>query len=406
MKNSFHTNETITQARSLMETMVATSQKPDEGNERFVTEVGDSLGSIATRVSTATDPQLSNRSLLIADFGDPNGDQIVGAVSHSDVVGVDGQTWNVNPWKLTEENGTWYGRGVCDTHGSGVGMILAASQPDLIKHLQDQGKYVRVIFTYDEEASAPDLSLRGAKMAAGLLNGTSLIAAPFYIAGEPTELNGRITPMRSHKGRFLTHYDIAVDRAGHVSDDVQNAFGIGIEIAHETMGLENNFKTTDDPDATLYKIPHSTVQVTAARVKEGGFSTTPDRASLTIDMRTLPSEHALRSNQLRELIHAYNNPQNGVRVDLTIEEDAPGSMTKRNSPIVTLSEAITGQPAQGFNGVDEGMVFRHLAHKEGVTLGPGDLAFAHKPDEQIAIKSVLESARIYSELFHSLARLS
>ena len=36
---------------------------------------------------------------------------------HSDVVPVDGQTWNTNPFEMVEKDGLLYGRGTCDMKG-------------------------------------------------------------------------------------------------------------------------------------------------------------------------------------------------------------------------------------------------------------------------------------------------
>ena len=36
---------------------------------------------------------------------------------HTDVVPVDGQAWDTDPWTVTEKDGKYYGRGTCDMKG-------------------------------------------------------------------------------------------------------------------------------------------------------------------------------------------------------------------------------------------------------------------------------------------------
>lgn len=387
-------------ARELMEAMVTTSQKPGEGNTQFVETMSDYLKDKDFSFKTVADPEMSDRSLLIVEFGDPDGEQALAAISHSDVVGVEGQDWHHDPHTLREADGNWYGRGVCDTHGSGVAMLLAGSRPDVRSTLEENNKKVSVVFTYDEEATSPELSMRGARMAAGLLGVEGIVSSKYFIAGEPTEFDGYITPMRSHKGRFLSHFIVEVDHSGHVSDLVQNAFVSGSGIVHQIGEYAKTLRygSSRDEEAKIYRPPHSTAQVSAAEVKSGDYSTTPARAKFTVDMRTLPDVHDLRVRELTDLIETYPLDE-GSKLTLDIVKDAPGSVTSADSVIVAIAEEASGRVARGFNGGDEGRILRLYAGKEGVTIGPGELSYAHMPNEQVSIESVLNATNIYSNLF-------
>ncbi len=392
-------------ARELMERMVASSQRPGEGNLKFVDTMGMFLAENNFQVYSVPDQDYADRALLVVDIGDPDGDQVLAALSHSDVVGIEGQDWIRNPWELSEEQDQWFGRGVCDTHGSGVAMLLAGARPEVISALVAAHKKVSIIFTSDEEAPETALSYRGAKLAAGLLGHDPVITAQYFIAGEPTEVDGGITAMRSHKGRWLAHFALSVEHSGHAADDVQNAFALGSDIVYliNQYGRRLRFDAHESSEESIFEPNYSTAQVTAAKVKNGDYSTTPDTASFTVDLRILPDEHDKRVDELRRIINT-DLMESGVRLNLEIVDEFRGTTTEPNSPIVKLAEMATGKSAKGFNGGDEGEILRSCG-KEGVTIGPGQLGFAHMPNEEIEVQSVLRAADIYGQIFRNAVKL-
>jgi acetylornithine deacetylase/succinyl-diaminopimelate desuccinylase-like protein len=89
----------------------------------------------------------------------------------------------------------------------------------------------------------------------------------------------------------------------------------------------------------------------------------------------------------------------GETVTIEIIKDGEGSMTPPEADIVRIAEDVTGQAARGFNGGDEGRIFRNSAAMQGVTMGPGDLAYAHQPDERIRIASIFAGADAYADMY-------
>lgn len=394
-------------ARELMDIMVQTSQRPGEGNQEFVDALTDHLGAVNLEHKTITDPEYPDRSLVVVEVGDLEGEQAIAAISHSDVVGVEGQDWDHDPWKLHEGDGVWFGRGVCDTHGSGVSMLLAAARPEVQTALEKGGKKVSIIFTYDEESTSEEFSMRGARLAAGQLGKEPVVTGKYFIAGEPTEIDNVITPMRGHKGRWLANFVVDVEHSGHVSDLVQNALMAGANIVYEVGHYARMMKygSGDDEEAQIFNPAHTTAQVSAADIKSGDFSTTPARARFTVDMRTLPYVHDLRVKEMRDLIINEAFQTEGAHITLEVIKDAPGSLTPVESLIVGAAEDASGQSARGFNGGDEGRIMRLQAGLEGITLGPGKLSYAHMPNEQIAVSSIQKAADIYSKLFQKSVNL-
>ena len=388
-------------AKQLMETMVTNSQRPFQGNVNFAEEVFRVIAEqradgIATTYQS--DPEHMDRKNLIVDVGE--GDQILVATSHSDVVGVEDQPWETDPWVLTEKDDQWLGRGTCDTHGTGVAMLLAVLRDDVREEFKNAGVRMSILFTYDEEATTPEFSMRGARCAAGLLGNESIIQAKNFIVGEPTEVDGVITPMRGHKGRFLAKFTVNAPEAGHVSNTEQNALMEACRIVHEMerYGKVMTYGSSKDGEAQIFNPPYSTVQVSSGEIKSGDYSTAPSTASFTVDMRTLPFAHQFRVDGIIDLINKHHM-HHGETVAVEILKNGEGSLTSARSPMVILAEGVTERSARGFNGGNEGRIFRNHAGMEGITIGPGELEYAHMPNERIRIAAVLQGADIYAQLF-------
>src|SRR5262249_15912452 len=108
-------------------------------------------------------------------------------VGHTDVVPVDGQSWTVDPWKLTEKDGKLFGRGVCDMKGL-VAVALAFGRVFV-------GRSVKITMHYgfnlDEEISRVGIT----KIVDAL--GRNGARPAMCIVGEPTEM----TVVIAHKGK-------------------------------------------------------------------------------------------------------------------------------------------------------------------------------------------------------------
>ena len=66
---------------------------------------------------------------------------------HSDVVPVEGQDWETDPFKLTKKEDKFYGRGACDMKGF-IACALSAI-PDMVE--ADLQKPIQIAISYDEE---------------------------------------------------------------------------------------------------------------------------------------------------------------------------------------------------------------------------------------------------------------
>ena len=82
------------------------------------------------------DPEQTHKAALFAHVG-PWEEGAVVLSGHTDVVPVDGQPWDTDPYTVTERDGKYFGRGTCDMKGydapgnmgAGRGAIFRAQAP-------------------------------------------------------------------------------------------------------------------------------------------------------------------------------------------------------------------------------------------------------------------------------------
>src|ERR1700754_97651 len=199
-----------------------------------MSDLGPTLDILKTLVGFDTTSRLSNLALIdwVERYLDghgvphrrvPNADETKsnliatvgpaiegGAVlsGHTDVVPVDGQPWDTDPFETVERDGRIYGRGTCDMKGF-LALSLAAV-PDLIA--AKPRKPVHLAFSYDEEI--------------GCLGAPSMIAVirkelptpAFVVVGEPTDM----VAVNGHKG--ITYYRVTV--TGREAHSSQTQLGV------------------------------------------------------------------------------------------------------------------------------------------------------------------------------------
>ena len=132
--------------------------------------------------------------------------------SHLDTVTAEGMT--VDPFAGYVHDGRLYGRGACDTKGTGAAMLWALS--DYVDDAESVGNNVAIVYTVDEEIFKTGVRTFVEKHL------PRLDWRPVgVIVGEPT----RLRPVVAHNG--VVRWSItAVGRAAHSSDPSRGRSGI------------------------------------------------------------------------------------------------------------------------------------------------------------------------------------
>ncbi|MFN3867951.1 MAG: acetylornithine deacetylase [Hyphomicrobiaceae bacterium] len=219
-----------------------TSHKSNIGIIRFIEDYLALHGVASHLVPTADGEKAS----LYATIGPPG----VGGVAlsaHTDVVPVTGQTWDSDPFTLTERGGRLYGRGTTDMKGF-LACVLAAV-PDFTR--RRLATPIHFAFSYDEEIGCVGVRPMIAEL------GGRLIRPRIVIVGEPTSM----TVVDAHKGPARWQVTVT-GRAAHSSMAPLgvNAIHWASRIVGELMAIEAELRERSRDER--FDPPYASLQVT------------------------------------------------------------------------------------------------------------------------------------------------
>jgi acetylornithine deacetylase len=296
--------------------------------------------------------------------------------SHLDTVSVEGMT--VPPFELTARNGRLYGRGSCDTKGSGAAMLWALKE--YARHPK-RTRNAGIIFVLDEEAG-----MTGAQaFAARELREFSRLRG--VVVGEPTNLR----PIVAHNGA-LRWRSLTRGIAAHSSDPTKGRSAISAML-NVVAALEEKFV----PLATA-RHPLTGRAAASINVIRGGraVNVIPDLCEILCDRRLVPGEEAAHVLATRDAALA----------GLAVEHDQL-YLAPPLTPETSASLHAWMQPAfaaLGLDGTAAGAAYAtdasHYAGASAPTLvlGPGDIAQAHTHDEWLDRASLNQAVELYSAL--------
>jgi len=196
---------------------------------------------------------------------------------HTDVVPIDGQEWDSDPFKLTRRRGKLYGRGTADMK-SFIAVCLALT-PEFLK--LGLKKPLWLAFSYDEEVGclgAPHLLDYVVK---------HIPKPAFAIIGEPTLMQ----VVTAHKG-VISFETVVHGLEGHSSQPQLgvNAVHVACELVNFLSAMAMELAESGKRDKR-FKPPYSTVHVGSIH---GGTARNiiPRQCSFQWEIRPLPGENA------------------------------------------------------------------------------------------------------------------
>ncbi|MFD2738565.1 acetylornithine deacetylase [Sulfitobacter aestuarii] len=296
---------------------------------------------------------------------------------HTDVVPVDGQPWESDPFSVTEKDGRYYGRGTCDMKGFDALAIWALVEAQY----GTPKRPLQLALSFDEEIGCTGAPPMIAAMQGVLPKGSAVIV------GEPS----RMQAVTGHKGGigFDTHL-VGFEVHSSLMHTGVNAIMAGaklIEWAND-MNTEN---MADKPDelAAMFDPPFTTVHV---GMISGGtaHNITAKECRFAMDFRVLPGENkdAWGMAYLKEVRRVEKQMQSVVPetyIEVTPRFDVPALEPEKNGEAETLVRSLTGDNASHkvSYGTEAGQ-FQQAGYS-AVICGPGDIAQAHQPNEYIEV---------------------
>lgn len=368
------------------------SRNPNMG---LIETVRDELRTVGIEATLTTDPSGKWANLFAtvpAHDGTTQGG--IALSGHTDVVPVDGQSWQSDPFQPIVRDGRLYGRGTCDMKGF-IGTALSLLPKMRSARL---ARPIHFALSFDEEigcAGAPlmiaDLERRGVK-----LDGC--------IVGEPTGMR----PVVAHKG--INVYNCRLRGfAAHSSLTPQgmNAIEYAARLICFIRDLADELRT-QGPFDELYDVPFSTAQTSTI---QGGnaINTVPAECSFVFEFRNLPMldpksvlsriESYARETLLAKMQKEYAS----AAIEFSKIATAPGLDASEQAAITQLVRGLTQdqEKRKVAYGTEAGLFA--LAGVPSIVCGPGNIEQAHKADEYVALEQLFTCEAFLGKLIQSLS---
>lgn len=370
-------------SRAMIERLIAFDTTSRDSNLALIEYVRQYLAGHGVQSETvpSADGRKANLFATIAPADGDVGRPGIVLSGHTDVVPVDGQPWNTEPFKAVERGGKLYGRGTSDMK-SFVAVCLAlvpeikAAKARLPIHLA---------FSYDEEVGCIGvrrlidvLVKRGFK-------------AQACIVGEPTEMR----VVTGHKGKKSWRCTVG----GHEAHSAMTHLGVNaVEAAAEAVAkLKSMARRFRDrgPFDPMFEPPHTTAHTGTI---QGGtaLNIVPLRCEFAFEFRYLPGEDPdamfaeLRGYTEKHLLPEMRRVEPSAGFVWEELSRIPGLDTPEDDAVVAFAKQLTGANAVAkvSFGTEAGLF--QEAGLPTIVCGPGSIEQAHKPNESIALDQVAE----------------
>ncbi|HJQ57688.1 MAG TPA: acetylornithine deacetylase [Vineibacter sp.] len=299
---------------------------------------------------------------------------------HTDVVPVDGQPWDTDPWALTAKDGKLYGRGTCDMKAfSAIGLAMV---PQFMRAKLKVP--IHFALSYDEEVGC-----LGAHSLAERLMGA--VPRPrVIIIGEPTMM----TVVHAHKGArgYVTTFT-GVEAHSSMTHLGVSAIHFAGEFIAFLNRLESELESRASKDSE-FTPPMSTINVGTVQGGTAG-NILARKCTLLWISRLLPSDDQ-EEIERRALDYLQNTLLPAMRrrhpdANIVTEKRSatPPFSPEGNDEAKALARAWSGSNVVGSvpYGTEAG-IFRRTLGVPTVVCGPGDIAQAHQPNEFIVASQI------------------
>ena len=360
---------------ALMEKLISFPTVSSDTNIPLIDWVADYLASHSIESHRYIDPDQPKHALF-AHVG-PWEEGAIVLSGHTDVVPVEGQPWDTDPFSVVEKDSKYYGRGTCDMKGFDALAIWALVEA----HHAGVKRPLQIALSFDEEVGCTGAPQMIKAMQPVLPKGSVVIV------GEPSTMQA----VNGHKGGtgFNTHV-VGFEVHSSLLHRGVNAIMAGaklIEWANEVN--TENVGRKPSALAAMFDPPFTTVHV---GMISGGtaHNITAKDCYFAMDFRVVPGENkdAWGTAYLKKVRAVEKQMQNVVadtRIEVTPRFDVPALEPEKNGEAELLVRQITGDNASHkvSYGTEAGQ-FQEAGYS-AVICGPGDIAQAHQPNEFIEV---------------------
>ena len=369
-------------SRAMIERLIAFNTVSRDSNLGLIEWVRDYLQGLGA-ITRLTHDASAKKANLFATLGDSTKPGLI-LSGHTDVVPVDGQDWDTDPFAATERDGKLYARGSADMKGF-IGIILAQA-PKFVAALNDRrlDAPLHYALSYDEEVGClgvrgliQDLEEQGIRPAG-------------CVVGEPTSMQPIIAHKGTHRFRCAVHGREA--HSSYVTHGV-NAIEYAARLVVFIRQLADRLAQLEQRDYG-FTVPYSTL---STGLIQGGIAANvvPKDCVFQFDMRTLPqAKPDALYQEIRRYAEVLAAEMRGIDasagIDLQWVSQTVGLAAAESDAIVQWAMQLSKNPTAGkvSYGTEAG-----LFQKMGVPTvicGPGDIAEAHRPNEFVALDQLAQ----------------
>ena len=314
---------------------------------------------------------------------------------HTDVVPVDGQPWDTDPFAATIRDDRIYARGACDMK-SFIAAALAMTPRFLAADLKAP---VHFALSYDEELGC--IGVRG--LIEDLVRNN--ITAAGCIVGEPTDMQ----PVIANKG-MRTFRCCVRGKEVHsaLAPHGVNAIEYAARLVAYIRQIADRMRSTETCDRG-FQVPFTTLQTGLIR---GGTAPNivPRDCEFHFEFRYLPGADP---DSLEREIKAYArealepemkavDPHAGF--EFFTKAEIPGLDTAQDARVTALAQALSRNRAVTKVAYAAEAGLFQQAGIPSIICGPGSIEQAHKPNEFIALDQVARCEAFLERLVEELTK--
>jgi acetylornithine deacetylase len=369
-------------SRTMIERLISFNTVSRDSNLGLIEWVRDYLQGLGATTRLTLDAT-GKKANLFATLGAANKPGLI-LSGHTDVVPVDGQNWESDPFVATERDGRLYARGSADMKGF-IGIALTQA-PKFIAALNENrlDAPLHYALSYDEEVGC--LGVRG--LIRDLQE--NAIRPAGCVVGEPTSMQPIIAHKGTHRFRCAVHGREA--HSSYVTHGV-NAIEYAARLVVFIRQIADRLAQIEQRDYG-FNVPYSTL---STGLIQGGIAANvvPKDCVFHFDMRTLPqaSPDALYQEIRRyaeTLAAEMRRVDANAGIDLQWMSQTVGLAAAETDAIVQWAMQLSRNAGVGkvSYGTEAGL-FQQMGVPT-VICGPGDIAEAHRPNEFVALDQLAQ----------------
>ena len=374
---------------AMVERLIAFETVSRDSNLGLIEWTRDYLAGLGA-TSRLTYDATGKKANLFATLGEGSRPGLV-LSGHTDVVPVEGQAWDTDPFKATVIGDKLYGRGSADMKGYIATALVMAPQFLASK----ANAPLHFAFSYDEEVGC--IGVRG------LIKDLQDIGLKTAgcIVGEPTLMQ----PIIAHKGTHRFRCCIT-GREAHSSYTTQgvNAIEYAARIIVYIRQMADRLQQLETRDYA-FTVPFTTMQTGLIR---GGLAANivPKECEFIFEARTMPGQSEQKLFQevkdfAATLLPEMQRIEPNAAIQLELMNTAPGMNMQETDEIVKLATALSrNKPNGAVSYGTEGGLFQ-AAGIPTVICGPGDIEQAHRPNEFVSLAQLAQCEAFMQRLLEN-----